>query len=76
MHVPTVLWACKTTYKKLTSQMPFQLVYDVEVVIPMEYIMHSLCITAFIVMEDPVPLEEWLVQLIELKEDRFLARFH
>jgi len=47
VHVPMVLWAYRTTCKKLTGQMSFRLVYGVEVVMPMEYIVPSLCIVAF-----------------------------
>lgn len=43
---------------------------------PMDYIMPSLRIVAFIGMADHGALEEWLAQLIELEEDRFLAGFH
>lgn len=41
----------------------------------MEYIFPSLCITAFIEVTDHEVLKEWLAQLMELEEDRFLARF-
>lgn len=58
VHIQTVLWAYRTTCKKLTGQTPFQLVYGVEVVMPTEYIMPSLCIVAFIGMTDREALEE------------------
>jgi len=52
LRIPTMLWAYQTTCKKLTRQTPFRLVYGVEVVIPMEYIMHSLRIAVLIGMTD------------------------
>jgi len=71
-----VLWGCRTTCQKLTGQTPFRLVYGIEVVMPMEYIVPSLCIEAFTGMEDCKAMEERLMQLEELEEDRFLDGFH
>ena len=75
MKIPAVLWAYHTTCKRLTGQTPFKLVYGKEVVMPMEYIVPSLRITAMICMDDKVALEERLKQLVQLKEDRFVAYF-
>eukprot|EP00253_Pinus_taeda_P004928 PITA_04928 len=61
---------------KLTRQTPFQLVYGVEAVMPMEYIMPSLRIAALTGMTDRRALEERLAQLDELDEEIFLAGFH
>lgn len=41
----------------------------------MEYIVPSLCIVTLTDMVDRDTLEEWLTQLIELEEDRFLVGF-
>ena len=76
VRVSAVLSAYRTTCKKLTGKTPFRLVYGIEVVIPMEYIVPSLCITVFIGMADRRALEERLVQLTEIEEDRFLVRIH
>ena len=43
---------------------------------PMEYIVPSLWITAAIGMDDAESLEECIIQLIHLEEDRFVAGFH
>lgn len=76
LHVPVVLWAYRKTCKKLTGQMPFRLVYGVEAIMPMEYIIPTLRIGALIGMTDCDALEERLTQLEELEEEQFLAGFH
>jgi len=76
VHVLVVLSAYKTTCKKLIGQTPFSLVYGIEVVMLMEYIVHILWIAVFIGMTDRGALEERLTQLTKLEEDIFLARFH
>ena len=76
VHVPAILWAYKTTCKKMIGKTPFKLVDGVEAVIPMEYIVPRLCIKSFMNMEDLEPLEEWIAQLMELEEYRFLVGFH
>ena len=74
--MPMVLWAYRMTCKKLTRQTSFRLVYGVKVVMLMEHIVPRLCIASFTRMADYGALEERLLQLIELEEDRFLVGFH
>jgi hypothetical protein len=71
-----VLWAYRTTCKKLTTQTPFKLVYGLEVVVPMEYLVPSLIIAAFMGMDDINAVQDKLMKLIELEEDKFIAGFH
>jgi hypothetical protein len=76
LRVPTVLWAYRTTCKKLTMHTPFKLVYGIEVVVPMEYLVPSLRITSFTGIDDTGTVQERLTQLFELEEDRFITGFH
>jgi transposase InsO family protein len=76
LRVPVVFWAYRTTCKKLTMQTPFKLVYGLEVVVPMEYLVPSLRIVAFTDMDDLGAVQESLAQLVELEEDRFITGFH
>ena len=43
--VSAVLWAYRKTCKQLTGYTPFHLVYGQEAIVPMEYIVSSLCIS-------------------------------
>jgi hypothetical protein len=52
------------------------LVYGVEVVVRMEHLVPSLRIAAFTNMDDIGAIQERLMQLVELEEDKFIAGFH
>jgi hypothetical protein len=57
-------------------QTPFKLVYGLEAVVPMEYLVPSIRITVFTDMDDTGAMQDRLAQLVELEEDRFIAGFH
>ena len=76
IRIPAVLWTYRTTYKKLTGQRPFKLAYGQEVMMPMEYIVPSLKIAALTDLADKETVNERLLNLVELEEDRFVVGFH
>jgi hypothetical protein len=76
LKIPTVLWACKTTCKKITGKTPFKLVYGQEEVVPLEYLIPSLCIATITNMTKRGTTQDILSQLMELEEDMILVGFH
>ena len=58
LTILVVLWAYHTTCKRLIGQRPFKLVYGKEEVMPMEYIVPSMCIAVVTSMDDETMLEE------------------
>jgi hypothetical protein len=76
LRILAVLWAYRTTCKKLTTHTPFKLVYVLEAVVPMEYLVPSLRIVAFTSMDNTGIVQDKLTQLIELEEDKFISGFH
>jgi transposase InsO family protein len=66
LRVPTVLWAYRTTCKKLKMQTLFKFVYGLEAIVPMEYLIPSLKIATFTDMDDIGIVQEKLVQMVKL----------
>lgn len=66
LKIPIVLWAYRTTCKKLTGHTPFKLAYGQEVVMPMEYVVPSLRIATLTDMADEETVNERLLHLVGL----------
>jgi hypothetical protein len=54
----------------------FQLVYGREAIVPVEFLTPILFIAQATKMIDDDSLVEWVEELVELEEARFLADFH
>jgi hypothetical protein len=52
LKIPTILWAYMTTCKKFTGQMPLILVYGQEAMVPMEFLVPSLCVATIMNMTE------------------------
>jgi hypothetical protein len=52
------------------------LVYGQEAVVPLEFLVPRLCVAAITNMTERGAVQERLSQLMELEEDKMLARFH
>jgi hypothetical protein len=65
----STLWAYRTSVKTATSFSPFQLVYELEAVFPIECQIPSLKLVVKLLL-DTSPLEERLVHLEQLNEQR------
>jgi hypothetical protein len=70
------IMAYRTTCKKLTRKTHFRLVYRQEAVVPLEYLIPSLCIASITNKTERGASQEILAQLMELEEDRIMASFH
>jgi hypothetical protein len=69
LKVPTVLWAYRNTCKKLMGHTPFKLVYGQEVVVPLEFLVPSLCIATMTQMKEQGVVQERLNHLLTMEED-------
>jgi hypothetical protein len=76
LKIATVLWAYRTTCKKLTGQTSFRLVYEQEAVVSLEFLVPSLCVATITNMIEQGAVKVRLSQLMEMEEDRILAGFH
>jgi hypothetical protein len=68
-RIPIVIWEYIMTYKQLTKNTPFRLVYGKVALMPLEFVVPSLRISLTTQMSDEQSLQKWLDELMELEED-------
>jgi hypothetical protein len=71
-----VLWAYRTTCKKMTWQTPFRLVYGQDAMVPLEFLVPSLCVATITNMKEKGVVQERLSHMMSMEEDRILVGFH
>ncbi|KAL3680009.1 hypothetical protein R1sor_022965 [Riccia sorocarpa] len=71
--VPSVLWAMRTAYKATTNHTPFHLVYGIEALVPMEFIVPTLRISTEYQLNHEDMMNRRLKELLELEEKREMA---
>jgi hypothetical protein len=76
LKVLAVLWVYRMTCKNLTGHTPFTLFYGHKAIVPLEFLVPSLCIAAITQMIERGAIQERLNQLLSMEEDRILAGFN
>lgn len=76
LWIHAVLWSYRTTCKRLTGKNPFHLAYGMEAVMPMEFLVLSLCISLFTQITKSKEVEKQIQDLLQLEEDQALTNSH
>ncbi|KAL3699575.1 hypothetical protein R1sor_017597 [Riccia sorocarpa] len=74
--IPSVLWAMRTTYKATTNHTPFHMVFGVEALVPMEFIVPTLKIATEYNLNLEEMLQRRLKELLQLEESMEQAFAH
>ena len=71
----SVLWAFRTAYKVATGMTPFKLVYGMEAVVPMEYVIPSLRLAVQHRLSPEDSVAHRKQELLRLEEDRIYSAY-
>jgi hypothetical protein len=76
LKISEILWAYRTTCKKLKGYTSFRLVYGKEAVVPLEFLVPSLHVATITNMTERGAIQDRMSQLMIMEEDRILVGFH
>ena len=71
----SALWSFRTAFKVTTGMTPFRLIYGLEVVVPMEYVVQSLRVSSQDKMSPELSVKHRKRYLMQLEEDRTVSSF-
>lgn len=71
----SALWSLRTAYKVATGMTPFKLVYGIEAVVPMEYVIPSLRLTVHHRLNPKESILHRQRELLKLEEDRIHSAY-
>jgi hypothetical protein len=76
LKILSLLCTYMTICKNLIGHTLFRLVYGQEAVVPLEFVVPSLRVETITNMTERGAVQERLIQLMEMEEERILAGFH
>ncbi|MCO5547221.1 hypothetical protein L7F22_000666 [Adiantum nelumboides] len=75
LKLDSAVWSFRTTFKVTIGMTPFMLVYGLEAVVPMEFVVPSLTVSAQ-KMSPTLSVTHKCKYLMQLEEDRLVSSYH